>query len=64
MEHTWYMAVDTQLFILAPIFVYLLWRNKKVGQVVLLVFLVASLSATFAIYAVYELMPTIMFTRM
>ena len=64
MEQTWYLSVDMQLFIIAPIFVYILWRWPLHGILTLVVFTLASIGANFAIFAVYDLPPTIMFTRL
>ena len=64
MPHTWYLAVDMHLFILSPIFVYLLWRWKRLGLVSVVGFTLASLAATFTLYAVFDFPPTMMITRM
>ena len=64
MGQTWYLAVDMQLFLIAPLIVYPLWRWRKYGLVWLALLTVASHAAIFAIYAVYDLIPTLMFTRL
>ncbi|CAG9791792.1 unnamed protein product [Diatraea saccharalis] len=35
MFQSWYLSVDTQLFFLAPIFIYSLWRWRRVGPSIL-----------------------------
>lgn len=64
MGETWYLAVDMQLFLISPIFVYLLWRWKRTGLIVLAGFTLASLSANFAVYFYFNLPPTLMVTRL
>jgi peptidoglycan/LPS O-acetylase OafA/YrhL len=64
MFETWYMAVDTQLFIIAPLFVYLLWRWEKTGLATLTVFTLSSLAANVAVFTFNDKFPpTIMPTR-
>ncbi|XP_032794832.2 nose resistant to fluoxetine protein 6 [Daphnia magna] len=63
MGQTWYLEVDMQLFVVAPLFVYPLWRWRKVGLVWLATVTMACLASIFAAYAVYDLLPTLMFTR-
>lgn len=63
MPHTWYLALDMQLFLLTPIVIYVLWRWPKAGLGCLAFFMVGCLAANFAIFAVIGLPPTIMFTR-
>ena len=63
MEQTWYLALDMQLFILAPFFIYLLWRRQGVGLALLGFVLLGTIGANFAIFAVFDLMPTVMPTR-
>ncbi|KAK9869951.1 hypothetical protein WA026_006049 [Henosepilachna vigintioctopunctata] len=31
MFHSWYLSADTQLFLIVPIFAYLLWKNERIG---------------------------------
>ena len=60
---TWYLAADMQLFIISPIFVYVLWRWWKIG-LGWTVFAIASvLGATIAIFIVWELQPTTSLSR-
>ncbi|XP_057365085.1 nose resistant to fluoxetine protein 6-like [Daphnia carinata] len=63
MEQTWYLATDMQLFILSPLFIYLLWRRKNIGLALLGFVFLGTIGANFAIFAVFDLMPTIMPTR-
>ncbi|KAL3204220.1 hypothetical protein MRX96_041312 [Rhipicephalus microplus] len=46
LRHTWYSAVDFQLYCIAPIFIYLLYRWPRVGKMVCGVLVVASASFT------------------
>ena len=34
MGETWYLANDMQFFVVAPIFVYLIWKIKNIGLIV------------------------------
>ena len=63
MGETWYLAVDMQLFLLSPLFVYPLWRWKVVGLTLLALATLGSLASNFAIHAIYNLPPTLMPTR-
>ena len=63
MEQTWYLALDMQLFVLSPLFVYLLWRRKNIGLAALAFVLVGTIGANFAVFTVFDLMPTVMPTR-
>lgn len=63
MAQTWYLAVDMQLFIVAPLFVYLLFRWPFAGMLAIITALLGTLGANFAVFASYDLQPTIMFTR-
>ena len=64
MEHIWYLALEMQLYIISPVFVYILWRSTKWGLVLLATFTLALLGANFAVFAVFNLLPTLMFSRM
>lgn len=63
MEQTWYLALDMQLFIVAPLVIYLLWRKANFGLAVLFFFFIGTIAANFTIFAVFDLMPTVMPTR-
>ncbi len=62
MAHTWSLAVDMQLFIIAPFLIYLLWRWPKIGLEMLITLILASIGVIFGIYFVTE-MPPRMITR-
>ncbi|KAI9559818.1 hypothetical protein GHT06_013825 [Daphnia sinensis] len=64
MGETWYIAVDMQLFVLAPLLIYPLWRWKKTGLILLAIVTLATLAANFAVYAIYSFPPTLMPSRM
>ncbi|EFX71086.1 hypothetical protein DAPPUDRAFT_60562 [Daphnia pulex] len=64
MGQTWYLDVDMQLFIVAPLFIYPLWRWKKFGLAGLAFVGLACQAAVFALYAIYDLPPTIFFSRL
>ena len=64
MGETWYLAVDMQLFLMAPFLIYPLWRWKKVGLTLLAFFTLGALAANFAVYAIYSFPPSLMPTRM
>ncbi|XP_075727286.1 nose resistant to fluoxetine protein 6 [Rhipicephalus microplus] len=55
LPHTWYSAVDFQLYCIAPIFIYLLYRWPRVGKMVCGVLVVASASFTTVYTAVHGL---------
>lgn len=61
---TWYTSVDMQLFIFSPLFVYLLWWRKAWGVAALTAVTCASIGANFAVFSVFDIQPTTMFTRM
>ncbi|XP_049865219.1 nose resistant to fluoxetine protein 6-like [Pectinophora gossypiella] len=44
MFQSWYLSVDTQLFYIAPIFIYSLWRWRKVGPTFLAIGTIISLA--------------------
>ncbi|XP_012944283.1 uncharacterized protein LOC101860204 [Aplysia californica] len=47
MTWTWYLAVDMQLFLISPIFIYPVYRNKKYGVSFILVALLLSIVGAF-----------------
>lgn len=47
MIQSWYIACDTHLFLTAPIIVSLLYHKPKIGNLVLALILVATISTTF-----------------
>ncbi|KAL0839333.1 hypothetical protein ABMA28_016072 [Loxostege sticticalis] len=60
MFQSWYLAVDTQLFIIAPIFIYGLWRWRRAGPIMLGLSIVASVFVTAIITYKDDLDPTVM----
>ena len=64
MQQTWYLAVDMQLFLVSPLFVYSLWRWKKMGLALLVIITLVSLASDFIVYASMHLQPTMMPTRL
>lgn len=52
MFQSWYLAADTQLFILAPILIYPLWRCRKLG--LYLLGAVAGVSIAIPFYVTYS----------
>uniref|UniRef100_A0A0A1WY94 Nose resistant to fluoxetine protein 6 n=1 Tax=Zeugodacus cucurbitae TaxID=28588 RepID=A0A0A1WY94_ZEUCU len=58
--HTWYLAVDTQLFFLSPIFLIMIWKWRKLGTAATIIFgllLVACLFTVIVInkYTIYDI---------
>lgn len=45
-EESWYLAIDMQLFVLSPLLLYPLWKFKRHGKWLILIFTVASLTYT------------------
>jgi len=64
MGETWYLANDMQMFILSPLVIYPLWRWKKSGLLWLTAIMLGSLAANIALYAIYDLPPNMMPTRL
>ncbi|XP_032678637.1 nose resistant to fluoxetine protein 6-like isoform X2 [Odontomachus brunneus] len=60
MFQSWYLAVDTQLFILAPAIIYPLWRWRKIGKCLLVGATAISIAIPFAITLFNNLDPTLM----
>ncbi|XP_046461507.1 nose resistant to fluoxetine protein 6-like [Daphnia pulex] len=63
MGQTWYLAVDMQLFIFSPLFIYPLWRWRKWGLVWLAAVALICQGVIFFIYARDDLSPTLWVTR-
>ncbi|XP_013161803.1 PREDICTED: nose resistant to fluoxetine protein 6-like [Papilio xuthus] len=61
MFQSWYLSVDTQLFFVAPIFIYSLWRWRRIGSVFLA--LATFISLAIPSYITYrdQLDPTLLF---
>lgn len=62
-SQSWYLAADTQLFIIAPLLVYPLWRWKKFGLAFLAFVALACHAFIFYLYARDDLPPSYFFTR-
>ncbi|XP_055682064.1 nose resistant to fluoxetine protein 6-like isoform X1 [Lutzomyia longipalpis] len=58
MFQSWYLAADTQLFILAPLLLYPLWRWRKVGIYLFAVSATVSVLIPFVVTYVNNLDPT------
>jgi len=58
MGHTWYLACDMQLFVLAPVILYPLCRWPRAGYVLLTMALVSSVLTPMVLTAVYDLIVT------
>ncbi|CAH0629079.1 unnamed protein product [Chrysodeixis includens] len=61
MFQSWYLSVDTQLFFIAPIFIYSMWRWRKFGPILLSVAIVISLIVPTVITYQGQLDPTLLF---
>lgn len=55
MGHSWYLAVDTQLYVLAPILVTLIWRRKDFGYGLIGALIVIAHIVTIWIVLKYEI---------
>lgn len=62
MGQTYYLAIEMQLFLVVPLFVYLLWRWPVAGRTVLLVCAVASVAGQVLVSALLDV-PLPLFTR-
>ncbi|GFX14377.1 nose resistant to fluoxetine protein 6 [Trichonephila clavipes] len=58
MLHTWYVSVVVQLYILALIFIFLLIRSKKIGIILNIFIIFASIAYTGVATYFYDLQPT------
>jgi hypothetical protein len=63
MGETWYLACDMQMFILSPLFIYPLWRWRKIGLSWAIFNIVGILCGTIAIFIVWDLPAMSFFTR-
>lgn len=63
MTETWYLATDWQLFLVSPLFIYPMWRWRKLGLALLAGATLASLAANVAVFYAHRLPPTSMITR-
>lgn len=60
MFQSWYLSVDTQLFIIAPFIIYPLWKWVRWGRVLLVVSTVATIAISFTYHLIYNLDPTVL----
>ncbi|KAK2581820.1 hypothetical protein KPH14_002289 [Odynerus spinipes] len=60
MFQSWYLAVDTQLFIIAPIIIYPLWKWPTIGKYLLFSGTIFSTIIPFVVTFVEKLDPTLM----
>ncbi|KAH8361999.1 hypothetical protein KR200_002223 [Drosophila serrata] len=51
---SWYLAVDTQLYFLSPLFLIPLWKWGKKALVPIVIFLIICLGGTFATFMIYD----------
>lgn len=61
MFQSWYLSVDTQLFFVAPFFIYSLWKWRKFGPICLSVALIVSLIIPAVVTYKDNLDPTLLF---
>lgn len=52
---TWYLSVDTQLFIIAPFLVYLIHRYQKITLTALLILILSCIGYTIPIYVNHDI---------
>ncbi|XP_053948388.1 nose resistant to fluoxetine protein 6-like [Anastrepha ludens] len=60
MFQSWYLSVDTQLFFIAPIFIYLLYKVRKCGKRLLIAAVVCTTIIPFVVTFVRHLDPTLL----
>lgn len=58
MRYTWHLAVDTQLFWLSPFFVYILWRFRKLGLILLGITISVAIFLDATVQSIYNLPPS------
>lgn len=60
MFQSWYLAVDTQLFIVASILTCILWKFRRFGCALLILVVIIAAIIPFAITLIDEYDPTLM----
>lgn len=60
MFQSWYLAADTQLFFLAPLLLYPLWKCRRFGLTILISLMAVSIIIPFVVTYVEDLDPTFM----
>nr|CAD7572635.1 unnamed protein product [Timema californicum] len=63
MFQSWYIAADTQLFLISMFLVYTIWRWPTVGKILLFVVIALSLAIPFVITLISRLDPLLMMFR-
>lgn len=58
MFQSWYLAADTQLFILAPLVLYPIWKFRNYGLSILSILMAFSIVVPFVLTYAHELDPT------
>lgn len=58
MFQSWYLATDTQLFILAPLILYPLWKYRKAGPILLGYVCIFTTMIPFLVTYIQKLDPT------
>lgn len=53
--HSWYLSIDMQLFLIAPIIIYLIFWFKKKAIVILSIFVLGCVGCTIAVHLKYNL---------
>ncbi|XP_045034184.1 nose resistant to fluoxetine protein 6 isoform X2 [Daphnia magna] len=60
---SWYLACDMQMFWISPLFIYPLWRWKRVGLIWTVFCLLLFLGISAMTFIIYDLPPTIIWLR-
>lgn len=63
MGETWYLACEMQMFLVSPLFIYLLWRWRKIGLAWAAFSICCLVGGTIAIFVVWNLPAMGFFTR-
>lgn len=60
MFQSWYLAVDSQLFVIAPFYIYTLWKWKRFGEILLGLSTLIAVVIPFALTLINGYDPTLM----
>lgn len=60
MFQSWYLSVDSQLFVLAPLIVFPLWYKRVLGEIFLAILCIGTGIVPFMITVAQNLDPTLM----
>lgn len=63
MAESWYLACDMQMFWISPLFIYPLWRWRKVGVAWVVTSFTLLIGALMAIFVIQDLPPAVIFSR-